>query len=89
MRVLADRIALPALASAHSHAFQRGMRGRAQRPGPAGTDDFWSWRTAMYELASSLDPESIYAVSRVAFEELRREERLDEAAAQALRERYL
>ncbi|NUO51394.1 MAG: formimidoylglutamate deiminase [Polyangiaceae bacterium] len=72
MRILGDRIALPALASAHSHAFQRGMRGRAQRPGPAGTDDFWSWRTAMYELAASLDPESIYAVSRVAFEELRR-----------------
>ncbi len=61
----------PAFATAHSHAFQRGMRGLAQRPGPRGTDDFWSWRTAMYDLASSLDPERIHAISRVAFDELR------------------
>jgi formimidoylglutamate deiminase len=27
---------LPALTTAHSHAFQRAMRGRAQRPSPAG-----------------------------------------------------
>src|SRR5262245_61251670 len=62
---------LPALASAHSHAFQRGMRGRAQRRGPRGEDDFWSWRTAMYELAASLTPESLYQIARVAYEELR------------------
>jgi formimidoylglutamate deiminase len=66
----AGRIGLPALATAHSHAFQRALRGDAQRPGPAGTDDFWSWRTAMYELAASLTPESIYAISRVAYREL-------------------
>ncbi len=63
---------LPALASAHSHAFQRAMRGRAQRPGPEGSDDFWSWRTAMYELAESLTPESIRAVSSIAFRDLHR-----------------
>jgi formiminoglutamate deiminase len=64
-------IELPALATAHSHAFQRGMRGAAQRSGPAG-DDFWSWRGAMYRAATALDPASIAAVSRVAFRELRR-----------------
>ncbi len=63
---------LPALATAHSHAFQRALRGGAQRPGPSGTDDFWSWRTAMYALAASLTPESIYAISLVAYRELRR-----------------
>jgi formiminoglutamate deiminase len=63
---------LPALVTAHSHAFQRGMRGRAQRPGPSGTDDFWSWRTEMYALAGTLTPESLYQISRVAYEELRR-----------------
>lgn len=62
---------LPAFATAHSHAFQRGMRGLAQRPGPRGTDDFWTWRTAMYDLALSLTPEQIHAISRVAFRELR------------------
>ena len=66
-------VRLPALATAHSHAFQRGMRGDTQRPGPAGhSDDFWSWRTAMYALAASLTPESIHAISRVAYAELRR-----------------
>ncbi|HTJ82016.1 MAG TPA: formimidoylglutamate deiminase [Polyangiaceae bacterium] len=63
---------LPALATAHSHAFQRGMRGLAQRPGPTGTDDFWTWRQAMYALAGSLDPESIRRISLVAFRELAR-----------------
>src|SRR5580700_2025644 len=65
---------LPALATAHSHAFQRAMRGRAQRPaGAAGLgDDFWTWRGQMYALASSLTPESIQAASLVAFLELRR-----------------
>jgi formiminoglutamate deiminase len=61
---------LPALATAHSHAFQRAMRGRAQRPTVPGSDDFWSWRGQMYALASSLTPESIHAASRVAFREL-------------------
>ncbi|KYF78927.1 chlorohydrolase [Sorangium cellulosum] len=71
MRLTAGAIELPALASAHSHAFQRGMRGEAQRPGPSGADDFWSWRTAMYALAESLTPESIHAISKVAYRELR------------------
>jgi formimidoylglutamate deiminase len=63
---------LPALATAHSHAFQRALRGDAQRPGPAGSDDFWSWRTAMYRLAEGLTPESIHAISLVAYRELHR-----------------
>lgn len=64
---------LPALATAHSHAFQRAMRGAAQRRAAAGAtrDDFWSWRGAMYRVACSLDPTSIEAISRVAFRELR------------------
>jgi formiminoglutamate deiminase len=61
---------LPALVTAHSHAFQRGMRGRAQRH-QCGNDDFWGWREAMYQLAESLTPESMYQIARVAYEELR------------------
>lgn len=60
---------LPALATAHSHAFQRAMRGTSQRPAVAG-DDFWSWRGQMYRLSASLTPESLDRVSRVAFREL-------------------
>lgn len=72
-------LVLPALTTTHSHAFQRAMRGKAQRPAsrnPAGNgavvrEDFWSWRGAMYGAAMALDPESIRAISRVAFRELR------------------
>jgi formiminoglutamate deiminase len=64
-------IRLPALASAHSHAFQRALRGLAQRP-THSSDDFWTWRGQMYALASSLTPESIHAVSLTAFRELAR-----------------
>jgi formimidoylglutamate deiminase len=68
---------LPALATVHSHAFQRALRGRGQRPAAPGTggvarDDFWTWREAMYALASSLTPESIHDISLVAFRELAR-----------------
>jgi formimidoylglutamate deiminase len=63
---------LPALATAHSHAFQRALRGQGQRPIAPDADDFWTWRGAMYELASSLTPESIHAISLVAFRELAR-----------------
>lgn len=63
---------LPALATAHSHAFQRALRGDAQRAGPEGTSDFWSWRTAMYRLADALTPESMFEIARVAYRELYR-----------------
>ncbi len=65
---------LPALASAHSHAFQRALRGRAERPTDHrdGRDDFWTWRGQMYALANSLTPESIHRTSLVAFRELAR-----------------
>jgi formiminoglutamate deiminase len=59
-----------AFASAHSHAFQRALRGRAERPVPGVSDDFWGWREAMYQLAATLTPESIYDVSLVAYREL-------------------
>ncbi|MCS6899052.1 MAG: formimidoylglutamate deiminase [Myxococcales bacterium] len=67
----ATTLRLPAFTTAHSHVFQRAMRGLAQRPGPGGTDDFWSWRTAMYNLAASMTPERLSQVARVAYRELR------------------
>jgi formimidoylglutamate deiminase len=47
------------MVNAHSHAFQRALRGRAERPGGEGTDDFWTWRTEMFRLAGSLDPDGM------------------------------
>jgi formimidoylglutamate deiminase len=46
---------IPAMVNAHSHAFQRALRGRGERPNPDRDDDFWSWRTEMFRLAEALD----------------------------------
>jgi formimidoylglutamate deiminase len=62
-------VRVPAMPNAHSHAFQRGLRGRAERVGDTA-DDFWSWREAMYTLAGELDPDSIERASRAAYEEM-------------------
>ncbi len=65
----AERLAgmtLPGLANAHSHAFQRALRGRTQ----AGTGTFWTWREQMYELAVRLDPDSMHALARATFGEM-------------------
>ena len=60
---------MPGLATAHSHAFQRALRGRTQRRATqAGS--FWSWRGLMYALAEQLDPDDIFHISRFAFVEL-------------------
>src|ERR1700729_2757614 len=58
------RARIPAMANAHSHAFQIDLRGIGERvrPDPTHPDDFWSWRTEMYRLAESLDPASMRAV---------------------------
>ncbi len=68
-RLEGRQIILPGLATAHSHAFQRALRGHCQRRS-AEANSFWSWRGYMYALAAELDPESIYQLSRFAYAEL-------------------
>jgi formimidoylglutamate deiminase len=54
---------IPAMANAHSHAFQLDLRGVGERVSASNaSDDFWSWRTEMYRLASSHTPESMAEV---------------------------
>jgi formimidoylglutamate deiminase len=63
--------AIPGMPNAHSHAFQRGLRGRAERPGPAGgEDDFWTWRTEMFALAATLDPDGMRVAALETFAEM-------------------
>ena len=66
---LAGAAVLPGLVSAHGHAFQRALRGRAERRSGRGSD-FWSWRETMYTVASRLGPEDLQAIARLAFLEL-------------------
>jgi formimidoylglutamate deiminase len=56
---------LPGFVNAHSHSFQRLIRGKAESGG-----DFWSWRGTMYHAASRLGPEDVYDVARMAFLEM-------------------
>jgi formimidoylglutamate deiminase len=53
LRAVAERLSLPGFVDAHSHAFQRALRGSA-----AGAD-FWGWREAMLELARAQTPGSV------------------------------
>ncbi len=64
-----EAILLPGIATAHSHAFQRALRGRTQRRATSA-GSFWSWRGLMYDLAEKLDPETLYDLSHFAFVEL-------------------
>ena len=57
---------IPGLANAHSHAFQRALRGRTQQ----GTGSFWTWREQMYRAADRLDPETYLALARATYAEM-------------------
>ena len=62
---------LPGFVNAHSHAFQRGMRGLVERVDRAHPhDDFWTWREAMYAAAGRLDPDSAHAIALLAYREM-------------------
>jgi formimidoylglutamate deiminase len=57
------------MVNAHSHAFQRDLRGVAERPG-SPDDDFWSWRTEMFRLAGALEPDSMRDVAARVYGEM-------------------
>ena len=68
---LPGRALLPGLVNGHSHAFQRLIRGRTEYVAAgSGSDDFWSWREAMYRAAEALTPQDVYTASRQAFLEM-------------------
>ena len=48
-----ETLTLPGFVNAHSHAFQRALRGRTEG------GDFWAWREAMLELAATQTPETV------------------------------
>jgi formimidoylglutamate deiminase len=62
---VADTLALPGFVNAHSHAFQRALRGTA-----AG-GDFWGWREAMLAEAERQSPDLVRASYEVTYREMR------------------
>jgi formimidoylglutamate deiminase len=69
---LGRALLLPGMVDAHSHAFQRQIRGATHRRGAHDPSSFWSWREAMYRAANSLDPEAVFSASRDCFREMLR-----------------
>jgi formimidoylglutamate deiminase len=62
---VANRLTIPGFVNAHSHAFQRALRGRTEG------GDFWAWRDAMLALADRqtservrIDYEQVYGEMR-------------------------
>ena len=62
---MSERLTLPGFVNAHSHAFQRRMRGRAEG------DDFWGWREAMLNLAACLAPGQVREDYAATYREMR------------------
>jgi formimidoylglutamate deiminase len=63
-------LAVPGLPNVHSHAYQRAMAGLAERLGPRGADDFWTWREVMYRYLARLDPDDIEAIAAYAYADM-------------------
>jgi formimidoylglutamate deiminase len=61
---------VPGLVNAHSHAFQRAIRGRTQWRPLGEHADFWSWREAMYRAVLRLSPDDMYELARFCFIEM-------------------
>lgn len=70
---LGDVALTAGLVNAHSHAFQRAIRGHTEwlRAGRVD-EDFWTWREAMYGAALSYSPEEVEAVALRAYKEMAR-----------------
>lgn len=63
------QLAIPGIASLHSHAFQRGMAGLAEARGSTA-DTFWTWRETMYRFALDMTPEDTEAVATLLYVEM-------------------
>jgi formiminoglutamate deiminase len=63
------QLAIPGIASLHSHAFQRGMAGFAETCGDSA-DTFWTWRETMYRFALEMAPEDNEAVATLLYVEM-------------------
>ncbi len=68
-RALPGTLLLPGFVDAHSHAFQRALRGWGERF-PAHVETFWTWREAMYSLVDAMTEELVYERSLDAFREM-------------------
>ena len=62
---MTERLRMPGFVSAHSHTFQRALRGRT------GGGDFWAWRDEMLLEADRQSPDSVRSDYAVWYREMR------------------
>jgi formimidoylglutamate deiminase len=62
---VAGRLSLPGFVNAHSHAFQRVLRGREEG------QDFWAWRESMLAEARGLTPRRVRSLYADVYREMR------------------
>ena len=63
---MAERLTIPGFVNAHSHTFQRALRGRSEG------GDFWAWRDVMLAEADRQTPERVRAAYADTYGEMRR-----------------
>lgn len=63
---------IPGMVNAHSHAFQRGLRGLGETypKDSQGKSSFWTWREEMYKLVGGMTQDQIYALTKQCFTEM-------------------
>jgi len=61
---ISERLSLPGFVNAHSHAFQRSLRGRNEG------QDFWAWRETMLVEAGRQTPETVRAAYADTYREM-------------------
>jgi formimidoylglutamate deiminase len=62
---MSGSLRLPGFVNAHSHAFQRALRGKVEG------GDFWAWRESMLDLARSLTPGQVRESYAETYREMR------------------
>jgi len=62
---VAESVTLPGFVNAHSHTFQRALRGRA------GGGDFWAWRELMLAEADRQTPDTVRTLYADTYREMR------------------
>ncbi len=66
---LPNTLLLPGFVNAHSHVFQRALRGHTHRA-LSEHDSFWTWRRAMYVEAQRLNPDTLYESALRTYKEM-------------------
>ncbi|MFZ1285662.1 MAG: formimidoylglutamate deiminase [Candidatus Phosphoribacter sp.] len=59
-------VVFPGMVNAHSHVFQRALRGRTQSDGDNGV----AWRAKVHDIAQRLNPDLYLALARATFAEM-------------------